>query len=147
MLVFDIATGKVVRRIEGIGRPHAILYLPETDRLCVTDGEDGSVRVFDGDNYEPVARIALLKDADSIGFDASRRLLYVDLHRPQLEQLASSVREGDTVVCYAINRLAQNLDDLRKEVFGCTERCVHVRFQKENLTSTGEDSRCRLAGV
>jgi DNA invertase Pin-like site-specific DNA recombinase len=63
-----------------------------------------------------------------------------DLLRPQLELLIGYVREGDTVVCHAMDRLARNLDDLRKLVLGLTERGVHVRFEKENLTFTGEDS-------
>ena len=63
-----------------------------------------------------------------------------DMHRPQLQQLMEYVREGDTVVCHAMDRLARNLDDLRKIVLGLTERGVHVRFEKENLTFTGEDS-------
>jgi len=63
-----------------------------------------------------------------------------DLHRPQLELLIGYVREGDTVICHAMDRLARNLDDLRKVVLGFTERGIHVRFEKENLTFTGEDS-------
>lgn len=63
-----------------------------------------------------------------------------DMHRPQLQQLMEYVREGDTVVCHAMDRLARNLDDLRKIVLGLTERGVHVRFEKENLMFTGEDS-------
>lgn len=61
-------------------------------------------------------------------------------HRPQLQQLIEYVREGDTVVCHAMDRLARNLDDLRKIVLGLTERGVHVRFEKEDLIFTGEDS-------
>jgi DNA invertase Pin-like site-specific DNA recombinase len=63
-----------------------------------------------------------------------------DLHRPELEQLVGYVREGDTVICHSMDRLARNLDDLRKVVLGFTDRGVHVRFEKENLTFTGEDS-------
>ncbi len=63
-----------------------------------------------------------------------------DLHRPELEQLIGYVREGDTVICHSMDRLARNLDDLRKVVLGFTDRGVHVRFEKENLTFTGEDS-------
>jgi DNA invertase Pin-like site-specific DNA recombinase len=63
-----------------------------------------------------------------------------DLHRPELERLTGYVREGDTVVCHSMDRLARNLDDLRKVVLGFTDRGVHVRFEKENLTFTGEDS-------
>jgi DNA invertase Pin-like site-specific DNA recombinase len=63
-----------------------------------------------------------------------------DAKRPQLEDLLSFVREGDTVFCHSMDRLARNLDDLRRIVLGLTERGVHIVFVKENLTFTGEDS-------
>jgi DNA invertase Pin-like site-specific DNA recombinase len=63
-----------------------------------------------------------------------------DTQRPELELLLGYVREGDTVVCHAMDRLARNLDDLRKLVLTLTERGVSVRFEKEKLTFTGEDS-------
>ena len=63
-----------------------------------------------------------------------------DLKRPQLELLLGFVREGDTVVCHSMDRLARNLDDLRKLVLDLTGRGVHVRFVKECLTFTGEES-------
>jgi DNA-binding beta-propeller fold protein YncE len=78
VLVLDVLSGKPVQRIEGISRPHAILYRADIDRLYVTDGEDGSVHVFSGENYREITRIPLLKDADSIGYDISRKYLYVD---------------------------------------------------------------------
>jgi len=51
VLVFDLSSGNLIRRIEGIARPHAILYRSDVDRLYVTDGGDGLVRVFDGETY------------------------------------------------------------------------------------------------
>jgi DNA invertase Pin-like site-specific DNA recombinase len=39
-----------------------------------------------------------------------------------------------------MDRLARNLDDLRRIVLQLTEKGVHVRFVKECLTFTGEDS-------
>ena len=63
-----------------------------------------------------------------------------DTDRPQLTAMLSFVREGDTIVCHAMDRLARNLDDLRKLVLDLVKRGVHVRFTKENLTFTGEDS-------
>jgi DNA invertase Pin-like site-specific DNA recombinase len=39
-----------------------------------------------------------------------------------------------------MDRLGRNLDDLRKLVFGLTERGIRVEFRKENLIFTGEDS-------
>jgi DNA invertase Pin-like site-specific DNA recombinase len=60
--------------------------------------------------------------------------------RPQLELMLSFVREGDTVVVHSMDRLARNLDDLRRLVQGLTQRGVHIEFLKENLVFTGEDS-------
>ena len=67
-----------------------------------------------------------------------------DTDRPQLHVMLSFVREGDTIVCHAMDRLARNLDDLRRLVLDLVKRGVHVRFVKENLTFTGEDSRWRI---
>ena len=63
-----------------------------------------------------------------------------DIQRPQLDALLSFVREGDTVVVHSMDRLARNLDDLRRLVQKLTKRRVRIEFVKENLTFTGEDS-------
>ena len=78
ILVFDLSQGKMIHQIDGIQRPHAVLWREDTDRLYVTDGGDGSVKVYDGESYKLLERIPLLKDADSIGYDLSRKYLYVD---------------------------------------------------------------------
>jgi hypothetical protein len=36
-----------------------------------------------------------------------------DVKRPQLEAMQSFVRDGDTVFCHSMDRLAHNLDDLQ----------------------------------
>jgi DNA invertase Pin-like site-specific DNA recombinase len=63
-----------------------------------------------------------------------------DTKRPQLEILMSFVRTGDTVVVHSMDRLARNLDDLRRIVQTLTGRGVHIEFVKEHLSFTGEDS-------
>lgn len=63
-----------------------------------------------------------------------------DTQRPQLEELLKFVRDGDTVVVHSMDRLARNLDDLRRLVADLTKRGVKIQFVKESLTFTGEDS-------
>jgi len=63
-----------------------------------------------------------------------------DVKRPQLEALISFARTGDTVVVHSMDRLARNLDDLRRIVQTLTQRGVHIEFVKEHLSFTGEDS-------
>ena len=63
-----------------------------------------------------------------------------DTQRPELDSLLAFVREGDTVVVHSMDRLARNLDDLRRLVQKLTKRGVRIEFVKECLTFTGEDS-------
>ena len=63
-----------------------------------------------------------------------------DTDRPQLDALLGFVRDGDTVVVHSMDRLARNLDDLRRLVRALTQRGVRVEFVKEQLTFTGEDA-------
>ncbi|CAM5568251.1 MULTISPECIES: recombinase family protein [Burkholderiales] len=63
-----------------------------------------------------------------------------DTRRPRLDTLLTFVREGDTVVVHSMDRLARNLDDLRRLVQMLTKRGVRIEFVKECLTFTGEDS-------
>ncbi len=63
-----------------------------------------------------------------------------DTQRPQLEALLNYVREGDTLVVHSMDRLARNLDDLRRMVQQLTGRGVRIEFVKELLAFTGEDS-------
>lgn len=63
-----------------------------------------------------------------------------DIQRPQLQAAMDYVREGDTLVCHSMDRLARNVDDLRHIVKELTGRGVAVQFVKESLTFTGEDS-------
>ncbi|MFG2979569.1 recombinase family protein [Streptomyces sp. NPDC048331] len=63
-----------------------------------------------------------------------------DAARPKLEELIAFVREGDTVLVHSMDRLARNLDDLRRLVRTLTGKGVRVEFVKESLTFTGEDS-------
>jgi len=63
-----------------------------------------------------------------------------DIQRPQLDMLLDFVREDDTVVVHSMDRLARNLDDLRRLVQDLTGRGIRVEFVKEGLIFTGEDS-------
>jgi len=63
-----------------------------------------------------------------------------DTQRPQLDALLSFAREGDTVVVHSMDRLARNLNDLRRLVQTLTKRGIRIEFVRECLSFTGEDS-------
>lgn len=63
-----------------------------------------------------------------------------DTQREQLDAMIKFARKGDLIYVHSMDRLARNLDDLRKLVKGLTEKGVTVQFVKEQLMFTGEDS-------
>src|SRR5512135_2313584 len=63
-----------------------------------------------------------------------------DAERPELQALLAYAREGDTIVVHSMDRLARNVDDLRRIVQRETQRGVRVQLVTENLTFTGEPS-------
>ncbi len=63
-----------------------------------------------------------------------------DAHRPELLRLLLTARAGDTIVVHSIDRLARNLEDLRRIVNECTARSIRVQFLQEGLLFAGDDS-------
>jgi len=63
-----------------------------------------------------------------------------DTDRPALAEALRYLRDGDTLRVASMDRLARNVDDLRRIVRDLTERGVRVEFVKEALTFTGDDS-------
>ncbi|MCL4140371.1 UNVERIFIED_CONTAM: hypothetical protein GTU68_045132, partial [Idotea baltica] len=63
-----------------------------------------------------------------------------DTLRPQLDEMLAFVRQGDTIVVHSMDRLARNVDDLRKIVRTQTEQGVRIQFIKEHLTFAGDDT-------
>jgi DNA invertase Pin-like site-specific DNA recombinase len=63
-----------------------------------------------------------------------------DANRPELQGLMKFARDGDTVIVHSMDRLARNLDDLRRIVQELNGKGVRIEFVKEQLTFSGEDS-------
>ena len=96
VLVFDLKTGQLIHKIDGIEKPHAILFREDLKRLYVTDGEAGDVKIVDSDNYKVVSSVKLLEDADSIGYDPKTKYLYIDNGGGDVHQTFSMLSIVDT---------------------------------------------------
>jgi DNA invertase Pin-like site-specific DNA recombinase len=60
-----------------------------------------------------------------------------DTKRPQLTAALEYVREGDTLIVHSLDRLARNIEDLRRIVRELNSRGVSVEFVKNRLTFGG----------
>jgi len=96
VLVIDVNSGKLTHTIRGIEKPHAILIRKDVNRLYVTDGEAGELRIIDNATYKLVSSVKLLKDADPIGYDPATKLLYVVNGGGDVHQTYSMLSVVDT---------------------------------------------------
>jgi len=96
VLVFELKSGKPIHTITGIGKPHAVLYREDLDRIYVTDGDAGDVKIFDGRSYALLSSVKLLEDADSIGYDPKTKYLYIDNGGGDVHQTYSMLSVVDT---------------------------------------------------
>ncbi|MBF8263241.1 MAG: hypothetical protein HW387_906 [Parachlamydiales bacterium] len=63
-----------------------------------------------------------------------------DTKRPELEAMLKHARDGDVIIVHSMDRLARNLDDLRRIVQQLTKCGVSIQFVKEGMTFTGDDA-------
>ncbi len=124
LLVFDIRDGKLLQTVHGIEKPHAVAYREDLDRIYVTDGDAGVVRVIDGKTYKIISSVKLQEDADAMSMDPSTKLLYVvsggkDVHMTystlsvvdsaKAEKLTDIKVDGDTLEVMSLESSSQRL--------------------------------------
>src|SRR6202140_2242415 len=96
VLVFELKSGKPIHTITGIGKPHAVLYREDLNRIYITDGDAGDLKIFDGKSYALLFSVKLLEDADSIGYDPKTKYLYIDNGGGDVHQTYSMLSVVDT---------------------------------------------------
>jgi DNA-binding beta-propeller fold protein YncE len=69
--IVDLLNRKLIRRIAGLKEPQGVGYEPASDTLYVANARDGSVHLFETDDYKATGRIELGSDADNIRIDAA----------------------------------------------------------------------------
>ena len=75
--VIDLRIGKRIRSITGLNEPQGVIYLAEFQRLFVTNGGDGSCKVFDGNSLGLLDTVKFSGDADNIRYESPTKQVYV----------------------------------------------------------------------
>jgi len=168
VLVLDLSSGAVIHEIKGIARPHAVFYREDLNRIYVTDGADGAVKVLDGTTYQALQSVPVAKDADSVGYDQSRQLLYVAnggkkegnkfsllsaIDTSSLSRLPDIKIEGDTLEAMAldvfrprmyVNNAAKNEIEAIDRWKGQVVASWPVTLCKDNVAMGLDEQRQRL---
>jgi WD40 repeat protein len=75
--VVDLRAGKWTRSIPGFKKPQGALYVPERNKLFLASGDDGMIRVFQGDTLRLLDTIELEPGPNRIVYDPNSKLVYV----------------------------------------------------------------------
>src|SRR5258705_4391153 len=90
--VIDLANRKLIRTITGLKEPQGVGYEPSTDTLYVANAGDGSVRLFEGSDYNSAGLIELGSDADNIRVDAAAKRVVIGYGSGALAVIDPSTR-------------------------------------------------------
>src|SRR5260370_12446036 len=98
--IVDLANRKLNHRIPGLKEPQGVGYEPSTDMLYVANTGDGSVRLFEGNDYKPAGQIELGSDADNIRVDAATKRVFIGYGSGAMAAIDPSTRSkiGDIPV-------------------------------------------------
>jgi DNA-binding beta-propeller fold protein YncE len=75
--VINLASGKVVQSISGLGKPHGLEWIASTRTLYVADGALAELRQYRGTPLELAGQIKLSEDADDMVANEANHLLFV----------------------------------------------------------------------
>jgi len=115
--IVDLRDRKVVHRIVGLREPQGVGYEPATDTLYVANAGDGSVRLFQGENYSPAGRIDLGDDADNIRIEPSTHRVYVGYGSGALAEIDAAKRRRTADIALRAHPESFQLDSRSERIF------------------------------
>jgi DNA-binding beta-propeller fold protein YncE len=76
--VLDVARARRIESLHGgFIKPQMALYIPELNRLVVSNEGDGACKVFDGETYKLLETVKYPEDADQLRYDPATRQVFV----------------------------------------------------------------------
>ena len=132
--VLDVKTSKVIALIKDIGNPHGLFYSRQFNRLFVTDGAAGNVKVFDGTTFALEATIPA-PGADGLSFDPSTKLLYAVYGGDDAGMSHAALAVIDTATSRKIADIAVNSPSLDGPVVDTAGHRLYVDMTDNNAVA------------
>src|SRR5215470_19202839 len=67
--VVDTFAGRDIHSITGAAEPQGVVYVADVNKLFVANGEDGQLRIYDGDSFKLLGTLDIGEDADNVRYD------------------------------------------------------------------------------
>ncbi len=75
--VVDLKADERTDEIESLKEPQDVVYVPETDRLLVSNGQGTSLDVYEGRSLDLLDRVEIGEDPDNVRYDPATGYAYV----------------------------------------------------------------------
>jgi hypothetical protein len=75
--VIDLGAGKWSKSIPGFKKTQGVAYIPSLNKVFVASGDDGTVRVFRGNNLELLDSIKLELGPNRVTYEPNTKIVYV----------------------------------------------------------------------
>ena len=75
--VIDLTADKVTDEIKDLKEPQGVAYLPEGDKLLVTNGQGNTLDIYDAQSLGLLNQVTLGEDTDNVRYDATSGYAYV----------------------------------------------------------------------
>ena len=124
--VVDIGVNRHVKSLAGFKAPQGLIYLPETHRVYVANGEGGRVDVLDASSFELVKRIGELDDADNVRYDAANGTVLVGYGNGALRLLNAQTSDAAGDIRPAGHPESFQLESAGKRAFVNIPTAQHV---------------------
>lgn len=132
--VLDIKTSTVITLIKNVGNPHGVFYSSRFNRLFVTDGAAGSVKVFDGARLTLEATIPA-PGADGLAYDPATKLLYAVYGGDDAGMNHASLAVIDTATSRKIGDIPVDAKSLDGPVVDPIRQRLYVEMSDRNAVA------------
>src|ERR687884_153057 len=75
--VIDVTAGKVTDEIKDLKEPQGVAYVPEGNKLLVTNGEGNTLDIYDAQSLRLLNQVTLGEDTDNVRYDTTSGYAYV----------------------------------------------------------------------
>jgi glutamine cyclotransferase len=74
--VLDLRKAERIHSITGLGAPQGIAYVPEVNRIFITNDKGGIFNIYDGKSFQAVGELDFKDDADNVRYDDATKKIY-----------------------------------------------------------------------
>src|SRR5919202_2683047 len=75
--VVDLTAGKVTDEIKNLKEPQGVAYVPEGNKLLITNGQGNTLDIYDAQSLKLLNQVTLGEDTDNVRYDSSTGYAYV----------------------------------------------------------------------